>query len=384
MIYFTIFLFLLFLAIAYDFLNIKKGRDFSYFLSYLILVLLSGFRYKVGGDTYNYMYTHEYLPNMSNLFIVEVGIAKLQPLWLLLSAVAKSISEDFYVLQIIHALIVNAAIFIFIKQNTHQKHTGILFYYFALYPYFNFEIMRESLAIACFLTSIKYYNKDRWVPYYVLTAVAFSFHLSAVLLFFLPLIKRVSINLYFIPIVFVISSLLNPAVLWMVNTSIAANILGYAVGYAENNYTIWGLVSLFLFFVLNPLLITIIARDVFKIDSNYYGLAKSGLLIVSLMPLFYIFFRFYNYFSILFVLLAAGVLQKLNRSKRNLELKPVLLPIVFGMFVFIYTVRYFGNTSDLAQGTRWYSFWYPYYSIFDPNLDPSREQLVHSMQMQIQ
>ena len=156
MIYLIVLIILLFFAIIYDFGTADSGRDISYYLILVGLICLSGFRYKVGGDTFMYMEEFPNLPDLSGLSNYETGVNKRQPLWILFAAISKSISQEFYVLQIFHAIIVNTLIFRFIKENTKYIFTAVLFYFIGYYCYFNFEILRESLAISLFLFSIKY------------------------------------------------------------------------------------------------------------------------------------------------------------------------------------------------------------------------------------
>lgn len=382
MIYLFVFLALAFFAIAHDFMNVRTGRGLSYFCAYLILVSLAAFRYKVGGDTYNYMYVHEFLPDLSHLFSAEVGIAKLQPLWLLLTAIAKSIDEEFYVMQGLQALLVNAAIFVFIKQNTNYRHTAILFYYAALYPYFNFEILRESLAISCFLMSVKHYNASRWGAYYFFVVLAFLFHVSAIVMLFLPLIKSLQIKPYFGLVVFLVSAMLNPVFSSLLSIPLISSILGYAASYITYDYTLLGLVTLFLYFALFPAVMFNWAKCALKIDVGYYKIANNGMLIMSCIPLLNIFFRFYNYFAIFFLLLAVEILHKVFRSNRSFSLRAINAPLLIVVFLLFYSSRYFVDTSHRASETRWYSYWFPYYSVFDPEVDVDRERLVYASKVE--
>lgn len=36
---------------------------------------------------------------------------------------------------------------------------------------------------------------------------------------------------------------------------------------------------------------------------------------------------------------------------------------------------YFSDTSHLVTNSRWYSKWYPYYTIFDKKIDKTREDI---------
>ena len=52
--YIPILLLLFFLSFSYDFLGHKKGYNLGYYFIYLLLVVVSGFRYRIGADTFAY------------------------------------------------------------------------------------------------------------------------------------------------------------------------------------------------------------------------------------------------------------------------------------------------------------------------------------------
>lgn len=377
MIYLCILLALALFALMHDVLNVREGRTISYWGGYVMLVCLAGFRFKVGGDTYNYMFTHELLPNLSTLFSAEVGIAKLQPLWLLFSATAKSIGEEFYILQFLHAITVNAVIFLFIDKNTKFRQTGIFFYYFSLYPFFNFEILRESLAVCCFLIAIPHYTNKNWIRYYFLITAAFLFHFSAIFLFLLPLIRSLTQRPTSLLLVFFVSALLNPAIQVALSSPIATNLLGPIVSaYAEYNYTIFGLISLFFLYLLTPLTLTWITLDKLQIKLNYGIIAKNGLSIAALIPLLFIFHRFFNYFSILYILMTCEATHAVIKSKKIRKIKLITAPALLSFILLFHTGRYFTDTSDLVATTRWHIRWHPYHSIFDPITVSDRDRMV--------
>lgn len=382
MIYLSILMVLALFAVLHDVLNVREGRTASYCGAYVLLVCLAGFRFKVGGDTYNYMYTHELLPNLFNLFSTEVGIAKLQPLWLLFSAIAKSIEEDFYALQFLHAITVNTVIFIFIHKNTRFRHTGVFFYYFSLYPFFNFEVLRESLAICCFLVAIPYYTDRKWIRYYVSVIAAFLFHLSAVFLFLLPLIRNLSPRPLSLILLFAASTLLNPVMQAILSSSFTTNMIGFAISdYVEYNYTIFGLISIFFLYLTTPLALRWATLEKLRIKLNYGAAANSGLIIASLIPLFFIFYRLFNYFSILYILMACEVAHSIIRIRRIHKIRAITAPVIFSLITIFYAGRYFSDTSDLVPSTRWHIRWHPYHSIFDPVEVSDRERMLEIQNM---
>jgi hypothetical protein len=363
----------------YDVLNLREGRVVSYWVAYLMLVCLAGFRYKVGGDTYYYIYMHEFLPDLNNIFTEEVYFAKLQPLWLIFSAVAKSIGEDFYILQILHAIFVNTIIFNFIRRNTRYHHTGILLYFITLFPVFNFEILREAMAICCFIISLEYFYNKRWIKYYLMATIAFLFHFSAILLYLIPFAKLLQLRAFGLIIIFAAAVLFNSLVINIVNLPIIGNLIGsILIGYEDYNYTFFGLISIFIIFLLVPLFLTWVTQEKLGLKSKYGGMAKSGLIVGACIPLFFIFFRFFNYFSIFYMLMAVEAIHGISNLKKIRNIKIIILPLLFFLVVIFHTGRYFQDTSHIVSSTRWYNWWYPYYSIFDPETSPLRDQMIEN------
>jgi hypothetical protein len=380
MIYLVVLLMLATFAWLYDVSNLREGASICYWVSYVVLVCLAGFRYEVGGDTLNYIYTYDFLPSLGNLFTTEIGISKLQPLWVLFSATAKSIGDEFYVFQILHAIAVNSVIFHFIQKNSRFRHTGVLLYSFSIYPFFNFEILREALAICCFLVSIHYYKNNNWLRYYFLSSLAFLFHLSAVFLFLLPIFKKIRLGPRGLLLLFTVSALLNPIVMAAISSPLASQLIGVAIGgYEEYHYTFFGLVSIFLLYLLVPLAVTWTTQVKLKITSEYDSMARVGLVIAATIPLFFIFYRFFNYFSMLYLLLACELIHGITKTRKFRKIKLLFVPALLGFFFVFYAGKYFQDTSHLAQSTRWYNRWYPYYSIFDPMSFPPREEMIETL-----
>ena len=83
---------------------------------------------------------------------------------------------------------------IFKLIKTYSKHpfSVILIYYCSFtFIEFNFELMRETIAVAIFLMyGIKYYLSKKWIKYYLIVLLAYSFHPSAMMMFLLPLIRN--------------------------------------------------------------------------------------------------------------------------------------------------------------------------------------------------
>jgi hypothetical protein len=95
MIYLAVFILVLILAYLYDFKNYGKNAGFWYKFLMLIFIAVSGFRYKVGGDTLAYFDFFEEYPFISELKNYDFIYSKWDPFWVILSSISKSIVNDF-------------------------------------------------------------------------------------------------------------------------------------------------------------------------------------------------------------------------------------------------------------------------------------------------
>ena len=375
MLYFTIIIYLILSALIYDFIEVKNGKNFNFYLIYVLFICLSGFRYYVGGDTFNYIYQHNFIPTLSELPHANIGVTKFRPLWLLLSSSAKSITDSFILVQFFHAIIVNSIIFKFIKDNTRNIFTAILLYFIGYYFYFNFEILRESLAISMFIVSLKYYNKNKWVYYYIYSFVAFLFHFSAIILFVMPLLKKVEIKYSYILIFFVAGAFLNKMLLNYLDSLSGNTIVSYYIEtYKTYNYTFYGLISIAVFYIVYPKLLIIVNKNFLQIDYKFLKLFNIYMILGAASALFFIFFRFLNYFTPVLFLLLADMLHALYERKISIKRMRMVI-VVFLLIAFIHCNKYFADTSEYSAGSRWYSHWYPYYSVFNKKIDPIREKI---------
>jgi hypothetical protein len=155
------------------------------------------------------------------------------------------------------------------------------------------------------------------------------------------------------------------------------DLIGFAVrDYESYDYTFFGLVSIFILNFLAPLVLVSLARDRFRVEASYGVVAEKGLMVSACIPLFFIFYRFFNYFALFYILATAEVVHAIIRRKEFRRFRPIAIPVLFCMCFLFYTARYFQDTSRVLEGTRWYNLWYPYHSIFDPIEVPARGQMI--------
>lgn len=194
MIYLSILVTLLFLSFYYDIKGKTKNRDFWYRFILLVFILISGLRWRLGVDTPNYLgdYYHVY-PTIDNFSFEDYGVFS-SPLFYLLISIIKTFGLRFYVVQIVHATIVNILIFKYFSKHSTYFFTCLFFYAITCYTTYNMEIMRASMGIVVSLFAYDYIIEKKWIKAYILFFIAFLFHPQFIIMFFFPLLFFLRFN----------------------------------------------------------------------------------------------------------------------------------------------------------------------------------------------
>ena len=118
MIYFVILILLIVLTLIFDFRKTKIKDNGIYYFVLFIFVLISGLRWKVGGDTLAYHSGFESIPPLNGLakYIARSSYTW-EPLFTLSLSLVKTFTKEFWVFQLIHAIFINTVIFRFIKKK---------------------------------------------------------------------------------------------------------------------------------------------------------------------------------------------------------------------------------------------------------------------------
>ena len=205
MIYLLILIYLMLCVYWIDYKKKVKYKKLWYWSLCIVFIVLSGFRYKIGTDTIMY------IDSWNDYFTIWDGsigdvIAKTiyrNPQmerfglgWMLYATIVKSICSHFNTVLIITASILNFSIFyIIIKLSKYIFTTLLLFYFNFKFLEFEFEILRESLAVAVFLLlCVKNYKNKKWFKYYIGCCLAFLVHYSIIFMFLLPLIRNIRLS----------------------------------------------------------------------------------------------------------------------------------------------------------------------------------------------
>jgi len=351
-----------------------NGKGNKTLLKILIiwLALLSALSYKLGTDIMNYMtefYT-SYKNVLSRAALEKYVQDRYQPGWVLLNYCCYHIFGDFAALKIIHAIIVNCGLYYFIKRMKVPPFTFLTLFSFLLWFQVELNILREGLAIACFFFAVPHLVEWNWKKYYIFAFLAFMFHFSALILFFIPILRLINyksnITIYtFASILVVLPVFLNfSGMTESVNTTL--NLLEYTSNYSmaylqEEETTERSLVVLFLRLIV--IIVPIIY--VWKKDPSKMNVLVGGALLYMMAYIIstYItaFHRISQYFEpIYYVFLAEFIITAPQR------IAPAVKRILILVLLLIYLIPaynfYFGQD---ALGNYRYNYVYPYTSIFN-------------------
>lgn len=379
MIYFLIYIYILVCALYHDVYGHKRYFRFNYSFLYILFVLVAGLRYRLGTDTVGYMYSfdHEVLP-LSQMDFEYVFSNRNQPFWVLLNSFCKSFG-NFYLLQILISLILNTAIFVFLRKTFAKPFTALLIYYLLNYIYFSMEILRESLAISCFLFAILQLNKGSLLKYYLWVIAAFMFHFFSAFLFFVPLflsdalsfkVKMIGV-FSLLAVFFVLQESILMYFIAAAPPTISKKIFFYATSdsFGATYLNIIGL-SLKFSIPFALILLSISRRsDIIGLkDSICKGIAMLYIVLLAIVILIPIFERFSNYFYIIISILFASLFYRWNINKRSCA---VAISFIY-FVVLVYQVYQF-TRIDPQVGVHSYARYFPYTSIFNEGETKERE-----------
>jgi hypothetical protein len=331
-----------------------------YCLQCFILILLSGLRNQVGGDTFAYMREWNIYPVLSELSKADFLQSRYEALWVILNSFIKTLGGNFTTLQIFHAVFVNISIFIIINKYSDFRFSTVLAFFCMAFCYWNMEILRESIAVCIFLFAIPSLINNKWRRYYLLITVAFFFHSGAIILYFIPFIQSFlrknftikTILLVLVAILFILSIQKYLATFLNRQTShyfdLAFNLTGLTVGIIK---------IIFLYLLIH-------IRQHYRINHTVIDIGLKFYFILTVYTLFspVIGARWSNYFIIFFYISFIDLFWLFKG-------KAIMAKSMIVCFFLILTVNYYYR--DISDWTRlkgtvhFGELFYPYYSVFE-------------------
>lgn len=379
MIYIVIALFVLFPAFYYEALrNRKHDGGLYYWIECFVLIIFMGIRYRVGGDSLRYESYFQYANTFSDIIAYGFNKDFAQPLWQLLQGVCKEVFDSFYALQIVHAAVVNFSFFYIAKRYCNNKFTFIVLYYFLQYLYFNTEIMRESLAVAMFLLSFPSLEKKNYFVYYVFAILAFLFHVSSIILFFIPLVygllsgKNRWKSVVFLLIILIGVYLLADRIigslvegLFIDNESLQMKTYSVNDG---NKLNIYGVIMAL--FLMSPIALSYIFIRYSSIDTPINRFVINMSLVLTVLGMLFLpLTRLQDYFIIPFLFIFADLIHD------GRVIKKFRYSLLIASLVLLYSgILFYSSSVTNDTRTTHFKMYYPYHSIFDPVKEIERER----------
>lgn len=379
MVYIVVTLILVFGAVFFDRQTSAKGSKIWYIVEWIAIVLLAGLRYRVGGDTLSYHDDFQTFPTLSQL-TSEDFTKKYNFLWVIFESWCKTTVDDFAFLQIVHAIIFNSILFWFVKKHSSRPFSVILYFSLLFFFRYNTETIRASLSVAMFLLSYDYLINKKYIYYFCFCALAYGFHNEGLIMFIFPivhLLKKIKISIASVTAIILVSI----GAMFIDFLPLMSNILSSSERVSENfrfyaeNATYGSGVSLLGYmkvFVLGFLWIFLL----WVLKGNHYRELRTFVVLfyfTSFQVLNYsnIFYRIQDFLNPL-MMIAVGECIVIFK-KDSAFLKKVSFYLLFSS-LFIDKILSYSNGS-------WVLF-FPYYSIFDPQISSLREVYYYELWMQ--
>lgn len=378
--YSIVFVLLFCLVIRYDVMQHRACFKASWILVYFIIVCLSGFRYKLGADTIAYMSNYNFLPSLSGLMNFDFNSVRYDPLWIIFCSICKFINNDFFFMQFVHSLIVNALFFIYIYNNAKNKYTALLFYYLFGFLYFNTEIMRESLAVAVFITSLRFYYKRKWLNYFLFSILAFFIHSSAFIVLFFPLLSFINVNISKGSLIILGCLIISASLIWsfigeniQLLFSLSASIEDKANAYLNRSdyiYNLNGIILGIVLLVIVPFAFVLLGFKMKFMIKEYpfvWAYTLFGIFVVFNST---VFTRFQNYLFFPFIIYLSYFMNSILLLRRRLILRGLLVLVLYNILTISYFYKFF--KQDITGNSLFLDRYFPYTSVFDKEEIPSR------------
>lgn len=393
MVYLLVIIALIILSYQYDYLKKTNHKKMWYFIMLLVFILIAGLRYRLGVDSIRYERGFTFYPSLSELTSYDLFLSSHQPLYMLLSATARSISEEFWVLQMLHSILVNVVVFRFLRLNTKNIFISILFYFIFLYNSYLFEVMRESCAVCMLLLGWEFLKKDNWKTFTIFIFLATLFHISALPLLILPILRffriwnHIKVNkfaiIYLLVVYFIGKFIQHMFFDYIIQLNLIESVTDKAYRYADTDLAdsqinIFGIIESCIRQIFFPFVSCIILKKQKWLDKNVESMLFICFILIVMSFAISLLYRYNNYFYpfAIIVLSNAIYLKKVyftNKVYIPLGTFKISLFVIF-IIAIIHIRACFLAPID-STNLKNYMRYYPYANILTKQIDKNRESL---------
>lgn len=398
MIYLAVTLLLLALVRAYDYGGAERGRRAWWCALCLAMVCIAGFRYKMGIDSIKYENYYSWLHPIQEIDRSDFRHTRFSPLYIVLCSVCRAVSGEFMLLQFVVAAIINVSVFRFLWRGTRHVFFAALLYWFFLFLNLNMEVLREALAVSVFLWAWPFFKSGKWWVWYLLSLLAFGFHVSAAIMFLLPLLWLPGVRVLFrwgpqtavmcllsVVLAFGLNHWLFEFVrLVAVTENMAERALVYSrTSLSGSTLNLWGALGHVVRFAAYPLVAlwflnrsadggkrrseSWLKTELMTLTGVFLALATLGITILQ---------RYNNYFLFFsFVTVADWAFTVFKEGERKIRLRFLYWTLLFLPLFAMQATSWF--TGMNPSGTiKTYMMYHPYSNQFDREIAPARRRAI--------
>lgn len=184
--YFFYFVILLLCSIK-DVYSISSNNKVFNFL-YLVLAFMLIFRYGQGTDYFGYEEIYSYIDFSNFFFYKDIGFS-------LIVALSNHVNLSYESFSILYSIPLAFFYYLFIKRNTTHNVFALLILYSVFYIPFISSALRQSMSVGIFgafmLPMLR--KNDVKLTYYLYGVICCLFHMSSLILFFFPLLRKLDV-----------------------------------------------------------------------------------------------------------------------------------------------------------------------------------------------
>ncbi len=332
--------YLLIVAIIFFGIFLEKKHKKTYaIIVFIMLTLIAGLRkYTIGNDTGNYVsFFNKVILYGSNIF----KTSRFEVAYVLFNFIISKISSNYTVLLFFAASITNACICQFVYKYSKNMTFSFLLFIVCRFFFSEMNIIREFLAIAIVLYSIKYIENRKIVKYILMIIIASMFHVSAlvaVVLYFLYGLDLSKKNRFYLILATGLCYVFLYDILTYVTSSLGTYTL-YVQEYYNSNelanillFLISVLVFVFVSFIKNKKEVETDKNDILLYNISFVNVLLNFLAIrISILS------RVSTYFDVFSIVLIANYIAKLE-NKRTRALCYIL--VFVGFLCYCLTITY--------------------------------------------
>lgn len=352
MIFFSIFLILLVLTL----IELISGKclEKSFKIMFILITLLTLFRFGVGTDYFLYMYWYNNIPKIIDpLFFTNLNQIHGEIGFKILMGVCKTISMKYTTFMFIVSGITMILFYSYINKQSRMKVTSMFIFYSNLY-YFTYVNggIRQAFTLGFFLAILlPILKKKQYVRYVILTLIASSIHTSILVVLILPFIsfdfdlKRITLAVF------------GTALVGILGIQVFGKVLPYSIYksiaiYGENGGNILPILSRIVFLIIVIILILQVKQRISTDEKKIFNYYIVGVLVYfAIFKMELVASRTTLYFKAFEIILIPNFISLIcSKTNKLINSRTNKLIITYSICIIISFMWYKEITSQLLLG----------------------------------